>query len=34
MIIGGIDGGWEEKVGGSTASSKTDKGWLVLYHGG
>jgi len=33
MIIDGIDGGWEEKVGGSTPPLKTDKGWLVLYHG-
>jgi predicted GH43/DUF377 family glycosyl hydrolase len=33
MIIGGVDGGWEEKVGGSTPPLKTDRGWLVLYHG-
>jgi predicted GH43/DUF377 family glycosyl hydrolase len=33
MLIGGIDGGWEEKVGGSTPPLKTDRGWLVLYHG-
>ena len=33
MLIDGIDGGWEEKVGGSTPPLKTDRGWLVLYHG-
>ncbi|WP_066629919.1 glycoside hydrolase family 130 protein [Labilibacter marinus] len=33
MIIGGIDGTWEEKVGGSTPPLKTDDGWLVIYHG-
>ncbi|PTX61741.1 putative GH43/DUF377 family glycosyl hydrolase [Kordia periserrulae] len=33
LLIDGIDGGWEEKVGGSTPPLKTDKGWLVLYHG-
>ncbi len=33
MIIGGIKGGWEEKTGGSTPPLKTDKGWLVIYHG-
>jgi len=29
----GIEGGWEEKIGGSTPPLKTDEGWLVLYHG-
>lgn len=33
LLIEGIDGGWEEKIGGSTPPLKTDKGWLVLYHG-
>jgi len=33
MLIDGIPGGWEEKTGGSTPPLKTDKGWLVLYHG-
>lgn len=33
MIIGGIDAGWEEKVGGSIHPLRTAKGWLVLYHG-
>jgi beta-1,2-mannobiose phosphorylase / 1,2-beta-oligomannan phosphorylase len=33
IIIKGIEGGWEEKVGGSTPPLKTDKGWLFLYHG-
>lgn len=33
LLIKGIDGGWEEKIGGSTPPLKTDKGWLVLYHG-
>jgi len=33
MIIGGIPGTWEEKVGGSTPPLKTDEGWLVIYHG-
>jgi len=33
LLIGGISGSWEEKTGGSTPPLKTDKGWLVLYHG-
>lgn len=33
ILIEGIDGGWEEKVGGSTPPIKTDKGWFLLYHG-
>ncbi|MFA5646677.1 MAG: glycosidase [Bacteroidales bacterium] len=33
LLVKGIDGGWEEKIGGSTPPLKTDKGWLVLYHG-
>lgn len=33
LLIEGIEGGWEEKIGGSTPPLRTDKGWLVLYHG-
>lgn len=33
ILIEGRPGGWEEKIGGSTPPLKTDKGWLVLYHG-
>ncbi len=33
MIIAGKNGTWEDKVGGSTPPLKTDKGWLVIYHG-
>jgi len=33
VLIEGIDGGWEEKVGGSAPPIKTDKGWFLLYHG-
>jgi beta-1,2-mannobiose phosphorylase / 1,2-beta-oligomannan phosphorylase len=33
MIINGIEGTWEEKVGGSTPPLKTEKGWILIYHG-
>ncbi len=33
LLMTGIEGTWEEKIGGSTPPLKTDKGWLVLYHG-
>ncbi len=33
LLISGIKGGWEEKTGGSTPPLKTERGWLVLYHG-
>ena len=33
LLIEGIPNTWEEKIGGSTPPLKTDKGWLVLYHG-
>ncbi|MDR1680319.1 MAG: glycosidase [Prevotellaceae bacterium] len=33
LLLSGIKGSWEEKVGGSAPPLKTDKGWLVLYHG-
>ena len=33
LLMQGIEGGWEEKIGGSTPPLKTKEGWLVLYHG-
>lgn len=33
LLVKGIEGSWEEKIGGSTPPLKTNKGWLVLYHG-
>ncbi|QVY66159.1 glycosidase [Polaribacter sp. Q13] len=33
LLISGINGTWEEKVGGSTPPLKTKEGWLVIYHG-
>ena len=33
ILVQGIEGGWEEKIGGSTPPLKTRDGWLVLYHG-
>lgn len=33
LLLPGRTGTWEEKVGGSTPPLKTDRGWLVLYHG-
>lgn len=33
LLMQGIDGTWEEKIGGSTPPIKTDKGWFMLYHG-
>jgi predicted GH43/DUF377 family glycosyl hydrolase len=33
ILLEGLEGTWEEKVGGSTPPLKTDEGWLVLYHG-
>ncbi|MFZ5941225.1 MAG: glycosidase [Bacteroidota bacterium] len=33
ILIEGIEGTWEEKVGGSTPPLRTDRGWLMLYHG-
>jgi len=33
LLIGGITGTWEEKVGGSTPPLKTKEGWLIIYHG-
>lgn len=33
LLIEGIEGSWEEKIGGSTPPLKTAAGWLMLYHG-
>lgn len=33
LLLSGSENSWEEKIGGSTPPLKTDKGWLVLYHG-
>lgn len=33
LLLTGIEGTWEEKIGGSTPPLKTDKGWLMIYHG-
>jgi len=33
LLLTGIEGTWEEKIGGSTPPLKTDEGWLIIYHG-
>lgn len=33
LLLTGIKGTWEEKIGGSTPPLRTDEGWLVIYHG-
>lgn len=33
LLLSGKAGTWEEKIGGSAPPLKTDKGWLMLYHG-
>ena len=33
LLLKGRKGTWEEKVGGNTPPIKTDRGWLILYHG-
>lgn len=33
LLLTGIEGTWEEKIGGSTPPLRTDDGWLVIYHG-
>ena len=33
LLITGRENTWEEKIGGATPPLKTDKGWLMLYHG-
>jgi len=33
LLLKGIEGTWEEKLGGNTPPILTDDGWLMLYHG-
>lgn len=33
LLMQGIKGGWEEKIGGATPPVRTSEGWLMLYHG-
>lgn len=33
LLLAGVKGTWEEKIGGSTPPLRTDEGWLVIYHG-
>lgn len=33
LLLTGIEGSWQEKIGGSTPPLRTEAGWLVLYHG-
>lgn len=33
LLLSGIKGTWEEKIGGSTPPLKTKDGWLIIYHG-
>lgn len=33
LLIEGRQGTWEEKIGGAAPPLKTDRGWLMLYHG-
>lgn len=33
LLLTGIEGSWEEKIGGSTPPLKTEYGWLIIYHG-
>lgn len=33
LLMTGIVGTWEEKIGGSTPPLRTDDGWLLIYHG-
>ncbi|MDR0542796.1 MAG: glycosidase [Dysgonamonadaceae bacterium] len=33
LLMTGVPGTWEEKIGGSTPPLRTKDGWLVLYHG-
>lgn len=33
LLLTGIEGTWEEKIGGSAPPLKTEYGWLVIYHG-
>lgn len=33
LLLAGVKGTWEEKIGGSTPPLRTKDGWLVIYHG-
>ena len=33
LLVTGREGTWEEKIGGSTPPLRTDRGWLLIYHG-
>lgn len=33
LLLTGVKGTWEEKIGGSTPPLRTDEGWLIIYHG-
>ena len=33
LLLTGKEGTWEEKIGGSTPPLRTDRGWLLIYHG-
>lgn len=33
LLLTGLKGTWEEKIGGSTPPLRTDEGWLIIYHG-
>ncbi|MCL2098324.1 MAG: glycosidase [Bacteroidales bacterium] len=33
LLYTGVEGTWEEKIGGSTPPLKTKYGWLIIYHG-
>jgi predicted GH43/DUF377 family glycosyl hydrolase len=33
LLLTGIEGTWEEKVGGSAPPLRTPQGWLMIYHG-
>lgn len=33
LLLSGITGSWEEKIGGSTPPLRTEDGWLLIYHG-
>ncbi len=33
LLLTGVEGTWEEKIGGSTPPLRTKYGWLVIYHG-
>lgn len=33
LLYTGVEGTWEEKIGGSTPPLRTKHGWLIIYHG-